>query len=224
MNPFRERYKSKSNSELIRIIKNPIEYQELALEAAKEELIVRGVSENEIVESEITAIPEVKDNFILSPILNKVKSYFKGNSTEDNIILIISILLGIGSAAGLLMSWTFIRRGIDLESSIFLLINLVQPIIAFLFWERKKIGWIIITITLTYLLVLSIYNFYNPYYLHSDEEVLVYFRNSIFYGVLLYLICKSKVREIYKINAKVMTHVIGWTIGVEIILYIYLVS
>ena len=47
MNQFAERYKTFTNAQLIRIIDNQIEYQELAIEAAENELAKRQLTDDE---------------------------------------------------------------------------------------------------------------------------------------------------------------------------------
>ncbi len=49
LNEFAERYKEISNSELLEILENPLQYQALALEAAKSEFTTRQLSEQEIL-------------------------------------------------------------------------------------------------------------------------------------------------------------------------------
>jgi len=228
MNQFTEIYKLKSNSDLIRIIKNPTEYQELALEAAKEELFERGVTEKDINEAEIVDIKKEEVDYIITPIFKRINLYFGSNTTEDNIILSLSVLLGLWSIIGLLQSWGLFKyalsdiSNIDFSIFIFLLIMIIPPMATVLFWKRKKIGWILLAILLTYSMLESIIKFLNAY-LYDKPDIIINFGIAIVFGLLLYLVCKPKIREIYRVNNKIMIHAIGWTFCYILVLYIYMI-
>jgi hypothetical protein len=97
---------------------------------------------------------------------------------------------------------------------------MIAPMIsAILFWKRNKLGWILLSVLLTYSIVESIIKFLNAY-LYDKPGMVINFCVGIFLTLLIYLICKPKVREIYTVSNTVMYSAIGWTVGLILITYL----
>jgi hypothetical protein len=108
------------------------------------------------------------------------------------------------------------------------------PTALLFFWEQKKIGWILLSIFLTYELVNELFMFFLEFNQepidHAVLEILfptvpsiVYLLKFIFYFGLLWSICLESVREIYLVSKGTMLISIG-IVGLACVLIFYLLT
>lgn len=176
MNPFTERYKSLSNSELVEIVDNSPDYQDEAVDAAKMELANRKLSLKELNEareeleiqnerSNATAekIREVETKVLdyRDGLWEKAKSYWKSADLVKRQILIITLLFGCISVYYFVVNYPILQMiftdfWIDLSVLLFLAPLFILPVAVVLFWLKKGLGWILLTAYLTFKCVLTI--------------------------------------------------------------------
>jgi hypothetical protein len=166
---FTEKFKTYTNTELLRIIDNPNDYQPKAVETAKILLSSRELTEAEIkiardeLEGQGKSTKEQRKGDVEEEYKNTVKSILNNVNpipekvpTAKKSIKIISILFG-----GLFILQHYHEFGMlsfrftpsSPEQSLYLLLNylLLGPVAAgiILFYMRKKIGWLLFTMYLT---------------------------------------------------------------------------
>ncbi len=194
MNEFTERYNSKSNIELLKIIKNPRDFKPLAIQAAKDILAKRELTPIEIENHQAELTRQWKDKEIerkdrfeqrkkliskglnyLDPI-NPLKS---GITSTERIIRITIVTFGFLS-----LYWLFSRIGdfvlifsgdlgvLDFSVALLVLQLFLPPCGIILFHRRKPIGWIILSIMLIIPTTLSILNIINTYKYQAAENSL----------------------------------------------------
>ncbi|MES2590770.1 MAG: hypothetical protein V4608_02710 [Bacteroidota bacterium] len=246
MNHFEDRYKTISNSDLLKILDTPTDYQPLAVEAAKSEFARRQLSETEIEtvkaslaiqREEMEARSKKKKN-----IENKVKDL--GASVIDNInpiqtttrttektILILCIVLGglsikkFYNEFGMLQfMFTDSEAKWNVSMLLYFFPLVILPLGTFLFWKRKKIGWTLLAIYLSYVSIGSIISFIvesnsTPSSFSALENLvpktfpLVFIWSLIFNGGMLWVICKDNIREALNINKRKIFVAIGTSIA-----------
>ena len=175
---FYEKFKSYSNTDLLRIIENPTDYQPQAVETAKVIFSERQLSEMElqIAQDEFEIEKQEKSKKeqqnlgvqnkvknIGKSILDKINPIQKKTPTSSKAITTISILVG-----GLFLFQLYNEFGMlrfmftdsyakwDFSMALYFFPLLVVPIAAILFFMRKKTGWFILVIFLVYSAVSTI--------------------------------------------------------------------
>jgi hypothetical protein len=172
MNQFTERYKSFTNSDLLRVIENQSDYQPEAVEAAKTEINQRNLPDQELSEakSELEAERQEKkkQNEKRAEVERKVKSL--GTSvfdtinqiqesapTTERLIRLVTIVFGLIAVFKWYSQFGLVKfmltdnsAGWDLSMVEYFLPLILLPIALILFWLRKKSGWILMAAYLTY--------------------------------------------------------------------------
>lgn len=165
MNPFLERYKNHSNAALLKILATPGNYQPLALEAAKQVLESRNLSEADLAgaqtelenEQAETAAQKAKEDelrnkakAIKEKVLDEVNPFHVNSPTVKRIIIITTLVFSWFALQAAYTAWqNRLYFMLDLnESDIIVIIPmfvipLFQVIGTVLFALRKKAGWII---------------------------------------------------------------------------------
>lgn len=165
MNPFLERYKNHSNAALLKILATPGDYQPLALEAAKQVLESRSLSEAELTvaqaelenEQAETATQKAKEEelknkvqAIKEKVLDEVNPFHVNSPTVKRIIIITTLVFSwfaLQSIYAGYRNWPIFMVGLDASFMLMLialyLLLLLQIIGTVLFAMRKKAGWII---------------------------------------------------------------------------------
>ena len=237
MNDFTEKFKTYSNTDLLKIIEIPDDYQPLAVETAKIIFSSRQLSEEDIEnakadlesqrqEKEIQTqkkrnlenkVKNIADSFIET--INPIQT---GTPSVEKIILIISIVFGglflfqVYKEFGML-TFIFTDSGAkwDFSMVLYFFPLILVPTAAYLFYKRRKIGWILLAIFLTYSAVSAIFLFFltlntkpsgipaldNFFPKTSPSTHVLIF---LFFGGTLWFICKNKIREVYHIDKKTM--------------------
>jgi len=253
MTEFTERYKSLSNIELLKILEKQENYQKLAVESAKNELQNRKLSDKELeqVKSEILKqqlekkkkteknikreekLKNYGKTFIetISPIQNEIQ-------TPERIIRLITIVFGGISIYRFFKEFGILRYlftnsngGWDLSMLVYFFNLIILPIATFLFWKRKKTGWILLAIYLTYSAMSSLIMFFmnlgrqpsgfaNLDTLFPTVSPLTYLVTLVFFGSSLWAISKKEIRGLYDLNKSTLFKVIVFTIIINGILII----
>ncbi len=170
-NNFTEYYKTISDTELLSILDKPEDYQPLAVQAAKNELANRQLSEAQIQDARqpliAKQIQKEKEREKVKAIESRIKDaghtfidtinpIQSGIASTEKTIRLVVILFG-----GIFLYQLFkdfrthlaYLRDIPrfpLDSSLYLLPLILLPVAIFTFWRRKTIGWTLLTIFLTY--------------------------------------------------------------------------
>src|SRR5690606_2657235 len=108
---------------------------------------------------------------------------------------------------------------------------IILPIAVILYWKRNKIGWILLSIFLTYSAFNAVVLFFmnlgrQPSGIPALENIFptvssgVYIMILLFYGGFLFLNCKERVRSVLKISKQTMLATIGLTLIINLV-FIY---
>lgn len=173
-NEFKERVKTKSNADLVKILENKTDFRDFAIQAAKAELLSRNLSDsqlkeaqqevleaNKLIEEENRKLKERKSKVLdfLSRIFGLLDPIKRSGTNTNKIIYsivavftlicIYDLYTGIGFFKYLATS----QEGFDITMLPYLFSLLYLPVITFLFWKRTKGGWVLMIIYLTYSIV-----------------------------------------------------------------------
>ena len=172
MNEFIERYKTLSNSDLLKVIENQSDYQVKAVEAAKVEIQERNLSAQEFQDAtsvlvaekekrkkrdEKKAAIEHKVEAVSTTFFDTINPIQKSAPSAEKLIRLITIVFGLIT----IVNWynefgliTFMLTddtgGWDLSMVEYFLPLILLPAATILFWLRRKIGWILMASYLTY--------------------------------------------------------------------------
>lgn len=245
MTEYTELYQRLSNSELLTIIGGSKKYNPIAVETAKTEIEKRQLSEEEIkqakskiiqkktakkreIEKQKEHVEKLRKN--ASTIFDTLNPIQNGIQTPEKIIKLIILIFGGLAIYRLykqygMFRFMFTDSGADWDISMveYFFPIILLPVAVILFWNRLKLGWILLTIFLTYsafnAIVLFVMNLgRQPAGIDAFEEIfptvspVVYFMTLLFFGGFLYLICKQGVRNIFKIPKHTMLITISLTI------------
>jgi len=244
MNPFAEKYKTLSNADLLKIIDNPSDYQPFAVEAAESELNQRELTTSELEEA--NAENEAKKQHLREQIDRKVAFETKvkgiGFSIADTInpiqktppsanriIAILSIGFGVLFLYEIFNQLEYLEFILtdkfvswDLKILLYLLNLIVLPLAVFLFWRRKKSGWVFFSILFTFSLLAALYsltlllklnrvdNRVNDLLPVASPASILW--NVLFFAGCLWLIYKNDIRVIYAIDKRAI--IISTLIGI----------
>lgn len=247
---FSEYYKTISNGELLHILENPDDYQLAAVEAAKQEFASRQLSEMEITEAKkpliALQVKKEKQKKKVKIFENKVKS--KGYSlldtlspiqggiptTEKSIRLIVIVFSGlflyqVFRDYQLLKAYAQDFSRSPLVSALILLPITILPIATFSLWKKRKIGWTLLTIFLSFSIVGVLWSLYQSFSwkpsgfagldnLIPRSSPVTYVVQLLFLGGTLYVLCKENIRDIFFISRNAMQATIAITVVVSFIL------
>jgi hypothetical protein len=237
MTDFSEKYKTLSNTELFKIIERKNDYQVLAVEAAQNEINNRELSpadlqnskseiENEQKEKDLVLKrkKEQEDKLIQigTTFFDTINPLQKGIQTPEKLIRLITIIF-----SGLtiiqffrefgMINFMFTNSSVEWDFSMVLYFMplIILPLTTILFWQRKKIGWIILSLFLTYsatssagLFLTSLNTDYSTPSIFDDlfpQTIPTdYLFILLFYAGTLWVICKKDIRDIYTVNEKSM--------------------
>lgn len=253
MTEFTELYQKLSNSELLKIISEAEKYNPIAVETAKTEIESRQLTEQELnqAKSQIAEKENDKKREIekrkqreekiknsTSTLFDTINPIQNGIQTPEKIIRLTILIFG-----GLAIYRLYQQLGMfqiiyhegfsdwDLSMVEYFFPIVILPIAVILFWKRKKLGWILLSIFLSYSALNAIVLFFmnlgrQPSGIPALENLfptvspVVYVMTLLFFGGFLFLNCKAEVRNIFKITKATMTVTIGLTLLVNLI-YIF---
>ena len=254
-NNFSGYYKTISDTELLSILDNPGDYQPIAVEAAKQELASRELTETEIQEARhpllakqaqkekekerIRAVEKRLKNAGQS-FINTIDPIQPGiPSTEKTIRLIVIVFGGI-------FLYQFIKDfrihvvyvkdipGNPFDSSLYLLPLLLLPVAIFTFWKRKKLGWILLTIFLSFSAVGAMWSLFESFNwqpsglpawdnLFPRPSPATYIIQFLFLVGTVYVLCKKNIREAFSVDKQTLGVTIGVT-GIVSFILILMIS
>jgi len=253
MTEFTELYKKLSNSALLRIIAESDKYNPTAVETAKTEIESRQLSVQELNQAKykITEQEEKKKLEIekrnqrdekiknhASTLFDTINPIQNGIQTPEKIIRLTALIFGGLAIYRLyqqfgMLRFMFTDSGAEWDLSMveYFFPIIILPIAIILFWKRTKIGWILLSIFLTYSAITALGVFLmnlgrQPSGIPALESIfptvspIVYIFSLLFFGGFLFLICQIGVRNIYKITKQTMLSTIGLTTIVNLI-FIY---
>ena len=231
-NNFIEHYKTINDTELLSILDNLKDYQPLAVEAAKEEFSNRKLSEIQIQKArqQLISIQQQKDKDKekLKAVETKIKT--AGHTfidtinpiqsglptTEKTIRLTVIIFGGIFLYKLINNFQTHLGFFKDIAkfpfySVLYLLPEILLPVAVFLFWKKKSIGWILLTVFLTFSAVNLTWAIIRSYIsrptsfgmlsnLISNVSPTVFIIPLLFFIANIYVLCKNNIREVFKID------------------------
>ncbi len=231
MNKFENKFKTFQNIDLLKIIEKSSDYQPEAVTAAKNEIENRKLSQKEIDDLliDINTLKKedlnrkqkqeelknrIKDStFSITSILTPIRN---SKTSTDKIINLISfvflgfILYQFYQQFGML-SFMFTNPGAEWDISIagYIIPFGFLPIATFLFWKRKKIGWSLLTVFLTFSAINSIGIYIvtlkqqsNSLNLFDEYSPISYIYKLIFFGGALWGVTKPKVIEKFTISKR----------------------
>jgi hypothetical protein len=242
MTDFTEKFTTYSNTDLLKIINSPDDFQPLAVETAKAIFASRQLSDMdiEIETAELHALKQEKEtkdhkkkglenkvkNITVS-VLSTVNPIQAETPNSDKIIKIVSIVFGglflfrLYKEFGM-FSFMFTDSGAkwDFSMVLYFLPLLIVPTTTILFFKRKKIGWTLLAIFLSYSAVSSIGLFIltlnrEPSAFPALENIFpqtsptTHIMTLLFFAGILGTICKKEIREIFSVDQKYMFRTIG---------------
>jgi hypothetical protein len=253
MTEFTELYKKLSNTELLKLISESEKYNPIAVETANNEIESRKLSEQDLkqAQSEIYAQKEKKNLEIekrkrqeeklkksASILFDTFNPIQNGIQTPEKTIRFITLVLAVLSIYGIIKEFGMLKymftdgiRKWDIGMIEYLYPLILLPLGTFLFWKRKKSGWILLSIFLTYSAISAIGLFFmnlgrEPSGIPALESLfpkvppITYIITLVFFGGTLWLICKENIRHIYRASKQTMFLTLGLTIAVNLI-FIY---
>jgi hypothetical protein len=232
MSDFEDRFKNHSNSHLLKIIDSKGEYQPEAIGAANHILASRQLTEEEIqiAKAEIANEQREKDAQLQKKI--KIKNELKdfGASVVETIdplqtappsatkiIKVICLILGLLFLYNIYEESGFIKFMLtdiyakwDIPTVVSLLPLVWVPVSIILFYKRKRIGWILLAIFISYSIINSSIAVYMAFTHQPTPLDNVFLPLSpvrsiallIFFSGILWLICKPNTREVYGIEKR----------------------
>ena len=247
---FSSFYKNLSNAELLDILENPGSYQAAAIAVAKNEFANRQLSEkvlanlkNDRLENQLMIEEKEqrkkafqdKMEYNGNSIIASINPDQEGISKNERSIRIIVVALGVLFLFQLITDFTIVRffitdmAGLAIETISIILPLVILPIALFLFWKRRTTGWRLLSIWLTFFIVdnagllLSSSGSGPLDYLYQKPSIpgiLIYL--TILSGAL-YTICKTEIRDEFKIEKNDMVSTIALTAILSLI-FLWMVS
>jgi len=232
---FTERFKTYSNKELLKVIENQNDYQLEAVETAKKIFESRQIDDTEYenIKLELEAQKQSEESRLLKQeafkkkqkgfllnLFNSINPIQSKKISSNNLVNLIGVIFLLIGVFNLIRGLSFIRLffiddsafayfDISFFSTIIFLI--IIPIAGFFFILKKKTGWALLTIYLTYAIISQIANIIMIYRWREEFSVNIgslfpepspsaYIWRLFFYLGVLIVICKKDIREIFKVD------------------------
>ena len=256
MNEFQERFKNFGNRKLLEIVEDAESYQLTAVEAAKLELSKRNISDEEIqavkyafqekqakIDKRKRQIKKVEKRAkaIGIEILETVSPIQRESQTIDRKINLIVIVFGLFAVYQIFKKFSMIRFMFtdsyakwDFSMVLYFLPMILLPIAVSLFWQRNKIGWILMSAFFVNNIVNAIGMFFLTWEWNTEDKYLnnsssgdfqiefreignifpqpdpiVYLMVIVIFGVTLWGICKEDLRNEFQVDVKNSLIIIG---------------
>lgn len=224
---FLSHYSSYSNVDLLLVLHNESKYDPVAVEAVKEILETRTVTTEDRHQATIIVEKEITDNRKKKERAQKLKlaaGNFARNIVEPDrrngfqqlqylcFILAAVYLYQLASQLFIDPFWHYYDPGGNIwniiYSYLFLLVNLLWPTGIYLFYRRKKWGWVAIGFLVAFNTISATWSFlagFFPRYRlfeNADPSVYVFIVAASFYGGILYYINTLKITPMFPINRR----------------------
>lgn len=168
-----------------------------------------------------------KIKIAVGSFLSNIIPLRRGNLKSKKIINIITLVLAVFFLFQLykehyMISYIFFNNEAewDLSVMLYLLPIFLVPIATILFFKRKKIGWMLLTAFLCYSFVILVVPFMlvlnsNYSLLNKSPENFFIFQviPLSFFTIILGIICRKGIREVYSISVKFMLITISFFTG-----------
>ncbi len=231
MTQFSDKYRTFSNTDLLRVLENEQDYLPEAIDAASEELASRNLSDEALAlahsQLEKERLDAARKEDEREAIKNTLKEKGSGivdyfNPVEDEnepsegsypkVINTISLIFGAIAILQIATQWDLITGLFaapewDFSVFMFLFPIVITPIAIILFALKKRMGWILLSIYLGFALMgflWMLFISFNPTYLLG----------SLFFTGTLWVICQQRIRDVYKISTDIMYLTIIATIAI----------
>jgi hypothetical protein len=234
MNQFTERYKTLTTTALLKIIDTPDDYQPIAVNAAKEELAARHLTAEElaaanaVIDAELQEkqlkiekrnVFENKVKDISASVIDAVHPIQRTPPTANRIINILSIVFGVLFLIEFFNQFDFIKFMLtdraakwNFQMIFYLLSIFFTPVAAYLFWRRRRLGWVLFCAFFTFSALSAVILLCMLLkHRHTDPTIdnlfpapspVTQLWNIFFFGGCLWLILKNEIRDIYDIDKK----------------------
>lgn len=241
MNTYEEKFKYLKDSELIDIVQNRSQFDEVAIEAAECELNKRGI---EASKSKSSANDNAPNKFIskITGFVHDIHPSFADKGKYEKIIGVMTIFLLLSYLYNLYNDLSFILFSLsDGLFDIFTFLKIAEiiafPLFLWLFWNKRKWGWIIFEVlftnsVFTNILLLFVGWELTPFW-ETDKEVttivdfLFYtpplYTNVVkilFYFGLLLILFKSQIRDLFKIDITTIKRVLSFNLLLALVYFI----
>lgn len=246
-NPFTERYKRLRNFELIEILNNPSQYQPLAIETAKEELVSRNLSDEELkMEQEIVSSRFQREanrqrqsiDTRVKEKLSTIKLTQKEPLTPVQIANATAIFISIQFIYTIFRNFTYLEfivtdAFLDAAAFFSLLTYTLMPVAAWFVFRKKPIGWTLAIIHFS-VQAISTVVFFIWEIRDSFREPSIF--DSVFprtppvyhavililYTAILWRLCKPDVRDFFKVGKNALITAFGVSLGFIILSHLLL--
>ncbi len=239
MNPFIKTFSTYSNLELFRIIQTPENYQDLAVEAAQIITNERNLSEEDVEianaqfakEKEDSELKKTKKEAfetnakdVVNSVIDVIHPIQRTPITTDRIIKTFCVVFGIAFFVFFYKEFWLIKFMFtdktakwDIITVLYFLAFIIIPTATILFFNHKKIGWMLFAIFLTYNSLTAIYDLYTMIKIQQSRFSTPFglFPKTLPVGTILFfvgsmlVICKTNIRKVYGVSAKSMLITIG---------------
>ena len=200
-------------------------------------------AENEIQESKKQAQIEkkqaLKNNFrsTISSIGNTINPIQKEPLTKNKIIIIIGLVFSLMFLVQVFSLWGLIKFMFtnksaiwDLSMVIYFLILISLPLGTVLFGFRKKIGWVVLSVYIGYSACYSIILFSELIFIHHPENPFItnlfppisplpILLKTLFFGGMLWAMCRDEIRSDYHIDKKTLFITTGFATCLTVVLF-----
>lgn len=224
---FEKEYSKLSNTELLKITKQPELYRKEAVLAAEHILSSRQISDIEQAEAQdyITStkakahykevsVERTKSN--ISNALQSVINPFKNLNGDPKPVLWVKLLVLVNIAVyiynlpiyihTLLYEITYASTDDPAASIIFIVTAVLQlgytPLYCYLLLKRKKAGWIITLLSSLTLIIIYIFTIYNAMtvFKHIEIDIATPFFSILFHSSLVYFLLRKEVKAYFNIG------------------------
>lgn len=230
---------------MLRIIDNPDGYQQQAVETAKTIFSERQLTEVEIKAAKDELEFEKNEKIrrkqesrkieervkkIGASLFNNLNLIQKETPTSEKTITIISLIFGGVFLLQFLKEFGLISFMLtnssanwDFSMVLYFLTLIVIPTAILLFYKRKRVGWLLFTIFLTYsavsafgmfLLTINMqpteFSIFDDFFPQTSPAT--YFLVVLLYGGTIWVISKESLRTVFSINKKKMVYTISLTV------------
>jgi hypothetical protein len=244
-NIFLEKFESSESLELLYILENPIEFQEAAIEAAKQVLNDRQLTDSE-VESLNVDLKKRKDEKMLIELESSVFQKKVGELINlmfgvENIgaqrnIEVEKYIKGISLVFTLISFYELyqlIAPALYTVNPLFSVVSAVYTVLAtVLFWKRVRIGWLLLVAYISYSLtsiigVSMMFLTFEPdglagFYLIVQVLVLIVAGFFVFLlAKILWKMCQSEFRGYYGVTSRVMLLTLGVSVFIKVVIMVF---
>lgn len=205
-NYFKEQYQHYSTADLLKITLQPQSYQKAAVIAATDVLQNRSVTEAEREEAEKQCKDEVNKAPQSGQLIHAIKGFYSMPYRWVNVILTISVLQylqvlynDVSVLDNVIHNQNFRFRSVFIGSYFDLLL---LPIAFYLFYKRRRWGWIFIFVANSFTILPTLAYFFL-YYIHVADSAFPFFLfKTLLSTIFVFALWKPETRLLYNIDNK----------------------